>query len=78
MRVRKRQAEEGPPDDVESAVRAAAASIAKRFENTFPEPNALAADAEFLAASEMLAQSGEPFELIGKLTHDSIDRKSVV
>src|SRR5215510_12023043 len=57
-----------PPDveDLETSVRTAAASIAKRFEGEYPEPTLLARDAEFLEISERLAKRDVPFSIVDR------------
>jgi ATP-dependent Clp protease ATP-binding subunit ClpC len=54
-------------EDVEAAVRAAAESIATRFESNTPEPETLANDEEFLRASGRLAETDVAFETLARL-----------
>src|SRR5438093_1469356 len=60
-------AEHGAGEDVEAAVRAAAQSIAERFDSGYPDFEALAEDEEFLSASRRLAETDVAFETVERL-----------
>ena len=64
-------AEDTAGEDVEAAVRAAARSIAERFESTYPHFEALAEDEEFLGASQRLAGMDIAFETVERLGRSS-------
>jgi ATP-dependent Clp protease ATP-binding subunit ClpC len=70
MRRRKRQDADVGGEDIEAAVRAAAASI-QRCLDEYPEPNALLADSEFVAMSLQLAEAGVPFATVERLGRSS-------
>jgi ATP-dependent Clp protease ATP-binding subunit ClpC len=70
MAKRKRDARgisEVRSEDVEAVVRATARSMAERFETSWPDPDDLIADPEFIEASERLAQPDVPFETVARL-----------
>ena len=60
-------AETGATEDIEAAVRAAAQSIAERFESPYPDFEDLAEDEEFLSASQRLAETDVAFETVERL-----------
>jgi ATP-dependent Clp protease ATP-binding subunit ClpC len=67
MRKRRDGDEPGADVDVEAAARAAALSIAERFESAYPHFEVLATDEEFLHASARLAETDVPFETVQRL-----------
>jgi ATP-dependent Clp protease ATP-binding subunit ClpC len=70
MARRKRDADrisEVRGEDVEAAARAAARSMAERFETPWPEPDDLITDSEFIETSRRLARSDIPFETVARL-----------
>ena len=54
-------------DDVEAAVRAAARSIAERFDTPYPAPDDLVDDPDFRRSSKLLADPAVPFETLARL-----------
>jgi ATP-dependent Clp protease ATP-binding subunit ClpC len=58
---------EGRSEDVEAAARAAARSMEERFETSWPAPDDLIDDSEFVETSERLAQANVPFEIVARL-----------
>ena len=71
-RTRKDQIADSGPEDVEASVRTAGQSIAERFETPFPPVEVLAADPDFVRASDRLAQPDVAFETVEQLSRSSI------
>src|SRR5436190_366032 len=61
-------AEHQTGEDVEAAVRAAAQSIAERFQSAYPAFDVLPDDEEFLGASARLAETDVAFETVARLS----------
>ena len=60
------------PESVEAFVRAAGQAIAARLETPYPPVEALAADSDFVRASERLAQPDVAFETVEQLCRSTI------